>query len=97
MPVDRDKVLQAAQKLVVGIGEDQEGIAQVLARFALVMADPTAEGAARQLIALPGRLPGGQMVAAQRAQLGPRRVVAHRRGAQPDALTAQSDGGIRDG
>ena len=72
----------------VGLAEDQEGVALVVAQLALVLAQAPAEGRARQLVARPLRLPRRQVLAAQRAQLGPGRVVAHGRVAQKHARAA---------
>ena len=75
-------------------GKDQIGVAQVVARLALRLAQAPAEGGAGKLVARPLRLPRGEVLAAQCAQLGPGGVVLHGGRAQVDALAADVGVGI---
>ena len=80
--------VEPSEQRTVYVGEDEVGIALVVAQLALELAQAPPEGGARKLVARPLRLPGGEMVAAQRPQLGPRRIILHAGVAQMHASAA---------
>ena len=77
---------EATQQRGVRVAEDEEGKALVVPQLALILPQPPSERRACQLVARPLRLSHGQVLPAHGSELGPGRIVAHRRMAQENLL-----------
>ena len=86
--------VEAADQPQRRVGEDEVAVAEVVARLALGRPQAAAEGRAGELVARPLRLPGREVLAAERPQLGPGGIILHGGIAQIDALAADVGVGI---
>src|SRR5471030_3201419 len=76
---------QAADQRIVVVAKDQKRISKITALVVGITLEAAAEGAARQIVGRPGRLPGREKGAAGFAQGRPFGVVSVLRHAQADA------------
>ena len=83
---------QSAEQRMVALPEDEEWISLVPVDLLRVTPEAPAEGAARQIVGRPGRLPRGQEVAAEFAQPAPLLIVAHFARTEVDPLATDEIG-----